>query len=483
MTDKSILTLSKKTVEENDPCFWSDMTDLRCVCINFLEEIKKAYPKSICVALSESILTYYAKKTEIDEMKTLDADKEISIRLLSNPQSYEDKYFTPVIIRIDPNDKIIKVEIFLQILFYKGNQSFAKKNVSFSLRIRPTLHSSYFDFTTIIDKSIITAEPLKIEKENVINEVYGNIANFEQKINELLNEFIEIRNIEKTDFGQLLPAIVSTIELPEDWRYLERVNLTFVDFYYKAVRLGGVEQGCLFAVFTVENNQLPPQYSCEDLSHLSKNKELSFDRTSDPTRWIIIGIREEALLEIMKAYIDMHVENSGKEKYTRYIEGEFKTWINVQLSNLKLKNDGLEASLQHIDAGGKATVKEKVFNGGKLTTGIRLTLKDVEIILNDFKIVFPANSNKMTIITNPKVEIGDIYIDINPSSQEFKWLTERIKDNYKGDIENELKKKLKFPLFNKPRVEGDYFIIENIFNDFSERTSSMLIGIQISYAD
>ncbi|UQZ52605.1 hypothetical protein [Bacillus subtilis] len=467
-------------------CTWPGLNDLTCKVDELLREIKSTVPNAICFAITDRLLTYYAKTlfTYTSENILLDQERLISIAIRDyRDVPTDDGDHTSILVRIDPQKEIFEFTISLRIEFYEGNKHFATAKTQFLLKSRPNLNADFLEFLTFSiqlltpqDSSTIT-----IVDQIVINNIYGNTEGFISYLNSLMLQFTDITTVnESSTVNWVLPAIVNSFHLPEDWRYVQGVILQSPEFYYKEVRLMGNSSGCLFIVFSVQSLNQPFPCICEEFPD---NGNYTPSLWSNTRRQLAIGISQDAFFEILKPVVDsaLHISHSDSIG-NREIKAEISYWTKGEFSNLRVLGDGFYCDFKSLEAGGyiSAAVKFLKRTIWKEKVGLKVQLNDTSLRLSQFKLNTDINDNTIKITAFPKVKINNINTEMSPDLPPIEWVTDHIANSHKEKLEKQIQNSLTFHPFKRPlqMYPGGIMFIESAWAGFYEN-SSFVMAIQM----
>ncbi|MFJ8369540.1 hypothetical protein ACIQ61_25280 [Bacillus cereus] len=474
----------------NSDCIWTDLTDLSCKVNEAIREVSPEVPNAICFALSDKVLTYYVQTllTYNSESILVDAQKNVSMLIRDNRNiPTEDGSNTSILVKINPDTKLIEFTISLMIYFYKDDTLFASCNVQFLLKAMPNLNIDFLEFL-VTDMQLLTpqtSQSITVINLDIINASYGSVEQFVTDLNSLLEEFTKNNELNSSNnVNWILPALVNMIQLPDDWRYIQGAVLHFAKFHYKQVRLMGSESGCLFVVFTVQSLNQPFPCNCDDFSDFMN---FTFEPLNNSRRQLAIGISQDAFFEILKPLVDSaltidHSDSTGNGE----IRAEVSYWLKGQLTNLELLNDGIHCNLNSVEAGGYVAAALRVLkrNLWKKKVGLKVELKDTNINLHKFQLITDYEQGELRITTEPDITIGDINVELQPDIQELEWILDVITNKHKGQLERKLQNSIKFAAFKKPRQRYTNGImdVEFAYIDFFEH-SSLVILMQVAWID
>ncbi|WP_379143640.1 hypothetical protein [Paenibacillus sp. sgz500992] len=446
-----------------DNCIFTDGNDLECKCRELLDELQ--LENSICVALTDTLLSYFSISLRYKHTYNLDEERQIYMQI-EEGYIIDDVFNspTPVTVKIDPVTELIQFKGVIRLSFYKDTK-FATCEATFSVNSKPNLNADYLEFINF--QIQITVGNFEIQNQNIIDEEYGGTDLFKNYVDTDIIQPMDGRNQNSSELNDIIPGIVNIIDLPDDWRYIEGVTFNFMQFYYRDVQINGMERGCIFIVFTVQSSNLTPECLSENIMGSETIASL------DTRRWAAIGITQGAMSEIIKPYIDIVIHETPFQKKGLGIRAEADYWVNLRLSNFKITDNGFYCDLGTISAGGSAYVAQKVLGEDryKHSVSVKVELQSSFVEFQNFKLL-PMSEDKFTIIAQPKVEIGHIEFTVDPDILEIDWFVNIILNGLKSLFENIITNKISFKLIKKPKF--NYYEVELIGTRFYADSSVVL---------
>jgi hypothetical protein len=266
----------------------------------------------------------------------------------------------------------------------------------------------------------------------------------------------------KNEFKNSLFYMVAALPLPDYADNVEGYTLNVHPFAYEDVIIEKKHVGYLFAVFSVESLNLPPDCNCIEDRSEDTQKYMPIVKTWDPPDYFALALSQEGLQEIFKDYAHGGDAFNTQRNFMKILHGRIRSAYRweaklpvIQEQKIWEKADGLwEGTVT-------GCMTDPIFENeiASASASLSLELKDVEVTL---RIVLKSNRDMQSnyqIIFDPEVHIGDIKVDIDLPGRFVKveeWISNTVLDLFKKSFAREATRLLRRKFLHESGGRGNF---------------------------
>lgn len=364
------------------------------------------------------------------------------------------------------------------------NQVFASIEFLLSSTVEPIISSSSQESLILAVRRIDLDGDIEypILKEDEVIRRFQSMEQFYSEVDTIVHKIKKWRV--DSEFNTIVPSVISQMDLPNTWKYLNGYEADFIKFDYAEGLLENEPSGYLFMIFSVRSLMTLPPCSCNRSGDTTEDDPPPSDVFEEVDMWVTVGFSQRAVNEVLRPYKDFDKRFEDKYSVGRgIISGTVSHWVRYHAGDLLIRKDHVEVNVQ-ANAGGdvSAFARDRVW-GGKY--GYEVAQLSVNIDQISFKGYLTTLYNKerkgTEMIIKPEVGFNDPEVTVLGG---LPWPINEIVDlvvsNYGrhavDKIKNNINSNMTVSLFF-PRLNGiGDFSMHIIRTEFFENSSLIITG-------